>query len=116
MPRPRTLITTGALLVCASTALGGPLLAMTEQDRLVDGWLTAFSVVSTVGFGDGPATAPGLAVIVGVFAVAAVGYFLLLTAAFELAMQRIENDRLRRLRMRWTEKDALRLLDELSRN
>ncbi len=114
--RVRTLIAVGASLLVLGTLVGGPLLAHAEQLELIEGWKMAFSVVSTTGFGDGPATAVGLLSIIGVFAVAVAGYFLLIAAAFEHAMQRIENDRLRRLRMRWTEKDALRLLDELSRN
>lgn len=99
----------------SAVSFGGWLLARLEAIPLFEGVVLAFWTVSTLGFGDGPATRAGAVVVMAVFSLAVLGYFVLLVAAFEAALERVETRRLSRVRLS-SERDAARLLRELNHN
>ncbi len=112
MRRPVALAS--AIFVCAVLG-GGRVLAWVEGISFFEGVVLAFWTVSTLGFGEGPATRAGALTTMSLFGGAVVGYFLLASAAFESALHRMENDRLRHARLA-SDDDATKLLRELNPN
>ncbi|MFN2557715.1 MAG: ion channel [Nitriliruptorales bacterium] len=103
-------------LLVGGTVVGGALLASLEGTTFGEGVWLAFTVVSTTGFGDGPATTPGMIVVMGIFAVALSAYILMAIVAFEFGLRRFERGRLQRVPILVAERDVHRLLRQLSRN
>jgi len=89
-----------ALLIACITGVlgvvlvGGGALAFVEQHSYLDGIWLAFSVVSTTGFGEGPKTAPGQVLAMGLFVLAAACWFGIALAAVESAMTRFQRNAL----------------------
>ncbi|MDP8927161.1 MAG: hypothetical protein M3O70_00900 [Actinomycetota bacterium] len=110
------LVLTALFLLLASTIVGGALLAALEGTPYREGVWLAFTVVSTTGFGDGPATTPGMVVVMGIFAAALIAYTLMAIVAFEFGLRRTERDRLYRAPTIVPESDVHRLLRQLSPN
>ncbi len=104
------------VLLVAGTVAGGALLAALEGTPYREGVWLAFTVVSTTGFGDGPATTPGMVVVMGIFAVALVAYVLMGIVAFEFGLRRFARDRPSRAPAMVPESDVHRLLRQLSPN
>lgn len=68
--------------------LGGAILGVVEKSDYREGVWLAFSVISTTGFGDGPSTFPGQLLSIVLFALAAVNWFGIVLAAFEIGLRR----------------------------
>ncbi len=103
-------------LLVAGTVVGGALLAALEGTSYREGVWLAFTVVSTTGFGAGPATTPGMVVVMGIFAAALIAYTLMAIVAFEFGLRRFERDRPYRAPTMFPESDVHRLLRQLSSN
>lgn len=83
MPRltPRRILTAAVAGLAAVTALGGWVFGVVEDLAYLDGLWLAFTVVSTTGFGEGPATVPGQLVAMLLFMCAAAAYVVILAVA-----------------------------------
>lgn len=77
----RRLVAAGAASLVAVSMVGGAILAAVEDVAYLDGLWLAFTVVSTTGFGEGPATPAGMVVSMVVFVGALPGYLSLVAAA-----------------------------------
>lgn len=69
---------------------GGALFAFVESASLLAGIWLAFNVITTLGFGPGPATAAGQLMSMGLFMVAVTCWFGLLVSAIEVANMRLQ--------------------------
>ncbi len=89
-----------AILCAAAGALagvvlvGGSLLSVVEDAGWLQGVWIAFNVASTIGFGEGPRSAPGLLIAMTTFAGAAVCWYGILLAAVEIALLRSQRSAL----------------------
>lgn len=110
---PARLLVAATVALTAATSLGGWVLSALEDLAYLDGLWMAFTVVSTTGFGEGPATVPGQLVAMLLFACAAGAYLLLLAVAYARGTQLA--DERRRLRV-VSERDVRRVARELHRN
>lgn len=82
------MLVTAVSLLLLTLAAGGLVLSVADDVSYIEGVWLAFSVVSTTGFGEGPASALGMLVAMGLFAVATVGYLLLLIWAMTIGLER----------------------------
>lgn len=114
--RPPAFLLAALFLLVGGTVVGGALLAGLEGTTYREGVWLAFTVISTTGFGDGPASTPGMFVVMGIFAVALSAYTLMAIVAFEFGLRRFERDRLDRAPTLVGERDVHRLLRQLSQN
>jgi hypothetical protein len=73
---------------------GGVAMSALEGLPVLDGVWMAFSVISTVGFGEGPSSVGGRLLSVFVFAAASLCYFWLIVVAVEAAMERFQHQAL----------------------
>lgn len=112
----RTLFLTAAALLGIGTTGGGLLLSIAEGLPYLEGLWLAFTIVSTTGFGSGPATPAGIILAMIVFLIAVVAYVLLLVAAGESAMRRVQPTHPHREAQVVPEADIARIMRELSRN
>lgn len=112
-PKPGHLVSAGAASLVLASLVGGLGLSRLEGVPFSEGIWMAFAVVSTTGFGEGPATTPGQLVVMAVFAWAAASYFVLLVAAS--AYGQLLVDERRRLRI-LSQRDVSKLARELHRN
>lgn len=69
---------------------GGLLMAVVENIRALDGIWLAFNVISTIGFGPGPATASGYLMSLGIFFFAVICWFGVVVSAIEVAHMRLQ--------------------------
>lgn len=70
--------------------LGGLVLALVESVTVLAGIWLAFNVLSTTGFGPGPATPAGQMFAMGLFMVGVVCWFGILVSAIEAANMRLQ--------------------------
>lgn len=110
---PRRLLVAGALSLLTATLVGGAAFAVIEGASYLDGVWLAFAVVSTTGFGEGPATLGGQVTAVLLFAWAAASYLLLLVGGS--AYGHLLADERRRLHM-LSRHDVRQLARGLHRN
>jgi hypothetical protein len=82
------------------SVLGGFLMAAAEGIAYTKGLWTVFSVITTIGFGEGPTSALGQLVAAGAFVAAATCWFGLVSVAVELSLSRFERDALVREALR----------------
>jgi hypothetical protein len=73
---------------------GGSVMSALEGLSVLDGVWMAFSVISTVGFGEGPLSVGGRLFSVFAFAAALTCYFWLIVVAVEAAMERFQHQAL----------------------
>lgn len=110
---PRLLLTTGLGSLVLALLLGGVALATVEGLAFKDGLWLSYNVVSTTGFGPGPATASGRLISLGLFGWAVLSYAMILMGVsfqgFVLADQRRRGHLLGR-------QEVQQLADELNRN
>lgn len=91
MMRPigaRRLLAAAAAGLVVLLLLGGAVLALVEKGGYREGVWLAFTVISTTGFGDGPSTLGGQLLSMVLFALAAVHWFAIVLAAFEIGLRR----------------------------
>lgn len=80
--------------IAAISLIGGLLMSAAEAIAYTEGLWVVFNVITTVGFGDGPATGLGQLVAAGAFVAAAVCWFGILSVAVELGFSRFQRDAL----------------------
>jgi hypothetical protein len=96
----RSVLAACVLGLVAVSILGGFLLSAAEGIVYTAGLWLVFNVITTIGFGEGPATASGQLVAAGVFMAAAVCWFGIVSVAVELGLSRFERDALVREALR----------------
>jgi hypothetical protein len=96
----RSVLGACVLGLVAVSVLGAFLVAAAEGIAYTKGLWTVFSVVTTIGFGDGPTSALGQLVAAGVFVAAATCWFGIVSVAVELGLSRFERDALVREALR----------------
>lgn len=111
----RRLALTGITVLVATTLLGGLVLAAAEGQPLLEGLWLAFAVVSTTGFGEGPVTAPGMVISMGLFVVAVVGYLFVLASAVAMA-HHVVGPPGRRERPMLVERDVRKIVRDMHQN
>lgn len=116
MRSSRTPLLSAAALLVGGTSGSGLLFSIAEDVSYIEGLWLAFTIVSTTGFGPGPATATGKILAMVLFAVTVVAYVLLLIAAAESAMRRAQTAHPHRGRQVIPEADIARIMREMSQN
>jgi hypothetical protein len=96
----RSVLGACVLGLIAVSVLGGFIMAAAEGIAYTEGLWTVFSVVTTIGFGEGPTSALGQLVAAGAFVAAATCWFGIVTVAVEVGLSRFEHDALVREALR----------------
>lgn len=112
---PRLLLFVAAAYLTTLALAAGAILAAVDDVAFIDGLWMAFSVVSTTGFGAGPATSAGMLTSMGLFVAAVPGYVAMLVAATMLARE-IQGRLGTPHRPVLVERDVHRVLHDLNRN
>ncbi|MDQ3914723.1 MAG: hypothetical protein M3323_05235 [Actinomycetota bacterium] len=86
----RTVLFGSAAMLMSIVVGGGALLGLAEDVGIGSGIWLGFNVVTTTGFGSGPATAAGRFLSMGMFAAGVVCWFGLLVTAIEIANMRFQ--------------------------
>ena len=76
--------------LAVTSALGALALAAVEDLSLGDGLWLCFTVITTIGFGEGPVTAGGQLIAAGCFFVAAACWFGLISVSVEVGLARYQ--------------------------
>lgn len=76
--------------LAAISVLGTVALSVFEKISLAEGLWLCFSVITTIGFGNGPATAAGRLVSAGAFFIAAACWFGLISVSVEAVLARYQ--------------------------
>ncbi len=76
--------------LAATSTLGALALSVFEHLSMANGLWMCFSVITTIGFGDGPATAAGRLVSAGTFFIAAACWFGLISVSVEAGLARYQ--------------------------
>ncbi len=76
--------------LAVTAGLGAMALSVAEDLSLLDGLWLCFTVITTIGFGEGPVTGAGRLVAAGCFFAAATCWFGLLSVSVEVGMARYQ--------------------------
>jgi hypothetical protein len=87
----RVVLAASVLGLVTSCFVGGALVAVADGSGYSEGLWVAFSVVSTIGFGDGPETGLGRLITGALFIVAAVAWFGVVVVAVEVGLSRFQH-------------------------
>jgi hypothetical protein len=87
----RVVLTVSVLGLVASCVIGGALISAADGSGYWEGLWVAFSVVTTIGLGDGPETGLGRLITAALFMVAAVGWFGVMVVAVEVGLSRFQH-------------------------
>ena len=86
--------------LAAVSLVGGLVMSAADGIAYTAGLWLVFNVITTIGFGDGPASGMGRLVAGGAFMSAAVCWFGIVSVAVELGLSRFEHDALIREALR----------------
>lgn len=111
----RRLVLAGVGSLTVLCAVGAGVFSLVEEVGYLEGLWLAFSVVSTTGFGQGPATPAGMVTSMVLFVLALPAYVTLGAAAIVMA-QELNPARTRSPRPMLVERDVRRVVDDLNRN
>lgn len=86
--------------LAAVSVIGGVVMSLAEGIAYTAGLWVVFNVITTIGFGEGPATGLGQLVAMGSFMAAAACWFGIVSVAVEVGLSRFERDALVREALR----------------
>jgi hypothetical protein len=87
----RVVLAVSVLGLVAACVVGGALVAVADGSGYSEGLWVAFGIVTTIGFGDGPATGLGRLITVALFIVTAAGWFGVVVVAVEVGLSRFQH-------------------------
>ncbi len=96
----RSVLTSCALGLMAVSVLRGLLMAVAEGVAYSKGLWAVFNVITTVDFGEGPASTLGQLIAAGAFVTAVTCWFSIASVAVEVGLSRFERDALVREALR----------------
>jgi Ion channel len=87
----RVVLVASVLGLLCSLVIGGALISAADGSGYSEGLWVAFSIVTTVGFGDGPGTGLGRLISATLFIIAAVSWFGVVVVAVEVGLSRFQH-------------------------